>query len=70
MKSLRWLFIVYLARINCSNPVFNVADSLNPEAPILDLAPKLTTSFDEVQMNDHTRLITLGEAHVDPEKHL
>lgn len=21
-------------------------------------------------MNDHTRLITLGEAHVDPEKHV
>jgi len=50
--------------------VHNVADSLNPEAPILDVAPRLTTSFDEVQMNDHTRLITLGEAHMDPEKHL
>ena len=48
MKSLRWLFIVYIAKVKCSNPVFNVADSLNPEAPILDLAPKLTTSFDEV----------------------
>jgi len=50
--------------------VHNVADSLKPEAAILDTAPKLTTSFDEVQMNDRTRLITLGEAHVDPEKHL
>ena len=36
----------------------------------MDTAPRLTTSFDEVQMNDRTRLITLGEAHVDPEKHL
>jgi len=45
-------------------------DSLNPTAAVLDMAPKLTTSFDEVQQNDNTRLITLGEAKVDPAKHL
>lgn len=70
MKSLRLLFIVGLSRVSCHNPVHNVMDSLNPTAQILDMAPKLTTSFDEVQQNDNTRLITLGEAKVDPSKHL
>jgi hypothetical protein len=63
------LFMLGVARVSC-NPVHNVMDSLNPEAPILDMAPKLTTSFDEVQANDNTRLITLGEAKMDPERHL
>lgn len=34
------------------------------------MAPKLTTSFDEVQANDNTRLITLGEAKMNPERHI
>jgi hypothetical protein len=65
------ILILWLGQtIRGNNPVYNERDSLVIDNAILRQQPTITTSFDQMNNDMNSRLITMGEAHVDPQKHV
>lgn len=63
------LVILWINAVWGYRQVYNVPNDFMGPAALQD-APRVTTSYDEMNNDRLSRLITLGEAKVDPQKHL